>query len=176
MRFIETKLKGAYVIELEQKTDERGYFTREFCQKEFETHGLNTNIAQCNISYSKRNGTLRGLHFQYHPYEEVKVLLCLSGSLYDVIVDLRPQSPTFKQWNGVVLKSETRQLLYIPKGFAHGFLTLEDNTEAFYHVSEFYNPEHEGGVRWNDPAFNIIWPIQPTVISQRDKTFADFKC
>ena len=185
MLFIETRLKGAYIIEPERLEDERGFFARTFCRKEFESHGLNTNFVQCNISYNKKGGTLRGMHYQATPYEEVKLVSCISGAIYDVIIDLRIDSPTYCQWIAVTLcgfnfsthsliHPSTHQLLYIPEGFAHGFLTLTDNTEVFYQISEFYMPEYARGIRWNDPAFNISWPIEVTVLSEKDKKYDDF--
>jgi dTDP-4-dehydrorhamnose 3,5-epimerase len=208
MKFIETKLKGAYIIEIEPFEDERGFFARTFCRKEFEAHGLNPNLVQCNISYNRKKGTLRGMHYQAPPYEEAKLVICISGAIYDVIIDFRPNSPTYCQWIGVVLSGQytvnneqsavssfkltddssrltpdaayssqltvSYKMLYIPEGFAHGFLTLMDNTEVFYQMSEFYMPEYARGVRWNDPAFGIHWPRDVIVISEKDKAYHDF--
>jgi len=215
MIFNETKLKGAYIIELDPIRDERGFFARSFCQKEFELHGISMNIAQCNISYNKKKGTLRGMHYQAAPHEEAKIVCCIRGSLYDVIIDLRPDSSTYGKWIAVELSAvDSKQgavsskqqavsneqqaagsrqgarnredsahrspltahykMLYVPKGFAHGFLTLEDNTEVFYLMSEFYTPGHGRGVRWNDSAFAIHWPEGITVMSDQDRSFNDF--
>jgi dTDP-4-dehydrorhamnose 3,5-epimerase len=224
MIFTQTQLKGSYIIELEKLEDERGFFARTFCQREFEAHGLNSNVVQCNISYNKKRGTLRGMHFQIAPYQEAKLIMCLTGSIYDVIVDLRPDSPTYRQWIAVNLVSREQLsvssfqsatdssrltldaahssqlpafgsqltadsvhnsasglqltahygMFYIPGGFAHGFLTLEDETEVLYQMSEFYMPEYARGIRWNDPSFNISWPIDVAVISGKDKSYPDF--
>ena len=174
MIFIETKLKGAYIIEPERLSDERGFFARTWCQKEFQTHGLNTNIVQCNISYNKKKGTLRGMHYQAAPHEEAKLVRCTRGAIYDVIIDLQPGSQTFKHWIGMELTEHNRRMLYIPEGFAHGFLTLRDDTEVFYQMSELYSAEHARGVRWNDPAFGIQWPEEVSTISDKDSRFTDF--
>lgn len=171
MIFTETKLKGAFVIDIEPREDERGFFARSWCEDEFAKHGLNSRLAQCNISFNKKRGTLRGMHYQIEPFPEAKLTRCTRGAIYDVIIDLRSHSPTFKQWVSVELNAENRRALYIPAGFAHGFQTLEDNTEVFYQMSEFYHPECARGVRWDDPAFGIIWPIQEVIISAADKQF-----
>jgi dTDP-4-dehydrorhamnose 3,5-epimerase len=169
MKFTETKLKGAFIIDINKLEDDRGFFGRSFCQREFENFGLNTNVVQTNVSYNKKKGTLRGLHVQLPPHGETKLVRCTRGALYDVIVDLRKESPTFKQWIGVELTADNYRLLYVPEGFAHSFITLEDNTEAVYQVTEFYTPIAERGYRWDDPAFNIQWPISPVVISEKDR-------
>jgi dTDP-4-dehydrorhamnose 3,5-epimerase len=174
MIFKETKLKGAYIIELEPLQDERGFFARTFCKKDFEEHGLNPCIAQCNISYSKKTGTLRGMHYQVAPYEEAKLVRCTRGAIYDVMVDLRPESPTFKQWVAEELTAKNCKMLYIPEGFAHGYLSLEDNTMVFYQVSEFYHPECERGVRWDDPAIGIKWRASINIVSDRDRMYPNF--
>jgi dTDP-4-dehydrorhamnose 3,5-epimerase len=174
MIFTETKLKGAFVIEPERLEDERGFFARVWCQREFERRGLNPCLAQCSISFNRAKGTLRGIHYQIAPCEEAKLVRCTQGSIYDVMVDLRPESPTYKRYFGEVLSAENRLMLYVPEGFAHGLLTLEDNTEILYHISEFYSPEHSRGVRWDDPAFAIDWPITPKRISIRDRSYPDF--
>lgn len=174
MIFKETKLKGAYIIELEPLEDERGFFARSFCRKEFEEQGLNFSIVQCNLSYNKRKGTLRGMHYQIAPHEEAKLVSCIRGAIYDVIIDLRPNSSTYRQWFAVELTAENYKMLYIPAGFAHGFQTLEGNTVVFYQMSEFYHPECARGVRWNDPAFGIVWPDDIRVISDRDRQYPDF--
>lgn len=172
MKFTETKLKGAYVIEVEPLADERGFFARSWCQKEFAEHGLNSNLVQCNISFNLKKGTLRGMHYQAKPYQEVKLVRCTMGAVYDVIIDLRSDSPMFKQWIGVELTADSRKMLYIPEGMAHGFQTLVDNTEVFYQMSEFYNSESATGLRWDDPEFKIEWLIkQDLVISEKDKFY-----
>lgn len=174
--FRETKLKGAFVIDPERFDDERGFLARSFSAKEFENHGLNPRMAECNISFSKKRYTIRGMHFQKPPHAQAKLVRCTKGSIYDVIIDLRPESPTFKQWIGEELTAENRRMLYVPEGFAHGFETLEDDTEVFYQISEFYAPRSEGGVRWNDPAFAIRWPAGDGVtINDRDRMYPDFK-
>lgn len=171
MIFTETKLKGVFLIHLEKLEDERGFFARVWDKKRFEEVGLNTRIVQCNISFNKEKGTIRGMHFQVKPFEETKIVRCVRGSTYDVIIDLRVESPTFKQWYSVELSSDNYKMLYVPKGFAHGFQTLEDNTEVFYQMSEFYNPTASKGVRWNDPTFGVKWPLEVKVISNKDKNF-----
>jgi dTDP-4-dehydrorhamnose 3,5-epimerase len=175
MIFHETKLAGVFEIQIEPHCDERGFFARAWCQREFENHGLSPRVAQCSISFNEHKGTLRGLHYQAAPYPEAKVVRCTRGSLYDVVVDLRSPSATFKQWIGVTLSAANRHMLYVPEGCAHGFLTLEDATEIFYQISEFYHPELARGVRWDDPAFQIMWPSAVGVISERDRTYPDFK-
>lgn len=174
MKFIETKLKGAYIIEPERLEDERGFFARTFCQKEFEAHGLNPRLVQCNISYNKRKGTLRGMHYQVAPHEEAKLVSCTRGLIYDVIIDLRPDSLTYCQWVAVELSAKNYQILYVPKGFAHGFQTLVNSAMVSYYISEFYAPEYVRGVRWNDPKFGMNWPMQPTVISEKDRNYLDY--
>lgn len=205
MIFIETPLKGAYIIELESIEDSRGFFARTFCSREFKAHGLKPDFVQCNLSYNKKKGTLRGMHYQVAPYEETKLVSCVKGSIYDVIIDLRPDSSTYCQWFSVILTPPTTTLkarkelihsfthlpihpsthppihpstahcLYIPEGFAHGFITLEDDTEVFYQMGEFYHPEAARGIRYNDPRFNIQWPIEVEVISEKDKTYPDWE-
>jgi len=174
MIFIETELKGVCMIELEPLEDERGFFARTFCQDEFKRHGLNLNIVQCNLSYNRRKSTLRGMHYQAAPYGEAKLVGCIRGALYDVVIDIRPNSKSFKQWISVELTDENRRWVYIPEGFAHGFLTLRDHTEVFYQMSEFYRPEFSCGIRWNDPALNIHWPLEVLVVSDRDRNYPDF--
>jgi len=174
MIFQETKLKGAYIIEPEKREDERGFFARTWCQREFTEQGLNPRLMQCNISFNLKRGTLRGMHYQIPPFEEAKLVRCSRGAIYDVIIDLRPCSSTFKQWLAVEVTADNRQMLYIPASFAHGFQTLEDNTEVAYYISEFYAPEHARGIRWNDPAFAIQWPIETRAISERDQAYPDF--
>lgn len=175
MIFNETKLKGAYVIDIEPIEDERGFFARAWCKDEFEKYGLNSSLVQCNISFNKKRGTLRGMHYQVPPFEEDKIVRCTKGAIYDVIIDLRPESETYKQWISVKLTSENRKMLYIPKGFAHGFQTLKDNTEVFYQMSEFYHPECARGVRWDDKKIGIDWLIENKIISKKDKNYGDFE-
>lgn len=173
--FSETKLEGAYIIEPEKIEDERGFFARSWDSKVFEKKGLNSKLVQCSISYNKKKGTLRGPHYQIPPYEEDKLVRCTSGKIFDVIIDLRKESKTFKEWLSVELSKENYRMLYIPKGFAHGFQTLEDNTEIFYQISEFHMSEYYRGVRWDDPTFNIEWPLKISVISKKDSSFELFK-
>lgn len=174
MLYRETGLDGAYLIDLEKRGDERGFFARFFCAEEFSKKGLKSQFVQVNNSLSAQKGTLRGIHYQLAPKAEVKVVRCIQGALWDVIVDLRPNSPTFKKWFGAELTSENRRMMYVPEGFGHAFITLQDNTEALYLVSEFYSPEHERGACYNDPAFKIQWPMQPVVISDKDLKHPQF--
>ncbi len=175
MVFSETILKGAFVIEPEKQEDFRGFFARTFCQREFAERGLETASAQSSISFSRSKGTLRGMHYQVTPFEEVKVVRCTMGWIHDVIIDLRPESPTYRESFAIELSAENRKMLYIPRCFAHGFQTLEDNTEVHYQMSEFYSPEHARGVRWNDPAFGIVWPPAERLIHERDQRYPDFE-
>ena len=188
MIFIETKLKGAFMIIPEFLEDERGFFARTYCYREFEKRGLDPNLVQCNISYNKKKGTLRGMHYQAAPHEEAKLVRCIRGSMFDAVIDLRPNSTTYCQWLGIELKASTSQItaqhlqhtdhykmLYIPKGFAHGFQTLEDDTEVFYQMSEFYHAEYVRGIRWDDPGFGILWPYYNPIVSTRDQRFPEFK-
>jgi dTDP-4-dehydrorhamnose 3,5-epimerase len=174
MIFMETLLKGAYVIDLEKRGDDRGFFARAFCENEFAAKNLSTRMVQVNNSLSGEKGTLRGMHYQLAPKAETKVVRCIRGSLLDVILDIRQGSPSFGQSFAAELSAENRRMMYCPKGFAHGFITLTDNAEAFYFVDEFYSPAHERGIRYNDPKFNISWPFPPTVISDKDKNQRDF--
>jgi dTDP-4-dehydrorhamnose 3,5-epimerase len=174
MKFIKTDLKGAYVIEPELIEDERGYFVRTYSADELRSLGVDGPLVQCNDSYNSKAGTIRGMHFQVEPMAEDKIVRCTRGAIYDVIVDLRPASPTFCSWISVDLTSGNHLMLYIPRGFAHGFQTLENETEVSYMMFQYHSPEHARGARWNDPAFGITWPHEPTVISQRDANFADF--
>lgn len=174
MIYCQIAIKGAFIIEPERQQDNRGFFARTWCQREFEMHGLNPRLVQCSISYNVKKGTMRGMHYQAAPYEEAKLVRCTAGAIYDVIIDLRPESPTFKQHVAVTLSAENRKMLYIPEGLAHGFQTLEDETEVFYQMSEFYHPECARGVRWNDPLFGINWPVDVTVISPKDQEYANF--
>ena len=158
MVFSETKLKGAFTIEIEKKKDGRGFFARTWCEREFEVQGLTVHFVQVNIAFNEKEGIVRGMHYQVAPHEEVKLVRCTKGALLDVIIDLRINSPTYRQWVGVELTEDNYRMLYVPEGFAHGYQTLRDNTEILYQVSQFYAPDSEGGVRWNDPAFQIEWP------------------
>ena len=175
MIFREMELKGAFVIELDKITDDRGFFARTWCRREFEEHGLNPNLVQCNISFNKTAGTLRGMHYQAAPHEETKLVRCTKGSIFDVIIDLRPHSATYQRHVGVRLCAAEYTSLYIPEGFAHGFQTLEDGAEVLYQMSEFYHPESARGVRWDDPAFGIEWPrAEKRIISDRDRSYPDY--
>jgi len=172
--FRELELPGAHLIELEPHRDDRGFFARTWCRREFEEAGLETRVAQCNLSYNERRGTLRGMHFQAPPREEVKLVRCVRGALYDVIVDLRTESPTFGEHAAVKLDADRRRTLYVPEGVAHGFQTLEDDTEVHYQMSEFYAPNHGRGYRPDDPAFGIDWPVEPAIVKDRDLEWPDF--
>jgi len=175
MLFVGTKLEGAFVVEPEPRKDERGFFARIWCQREFQEHGLVANVVQSNLSYSRKAGTLRGMHYQVAPDEETKLIRCTKGAIYDVIIDLRPTSPTYMQWEAFELTADNYKMLYVPKGFANGFQTLEDNVEILYHVSQFYSPMSERGVRWNDPQFGIKWPDVPLrTISEKDRNWPDY--
>jgi dTDP-4-dehydrorhamnose 3,5-epimerase len=174
MIFTETPIPGAYLIDLEKRGDDRGFFARAFCEREFTAHRLATGFVQVNNSLSAQRGTLRGMHYQLAPKAETKLVRCIRGALYDVILDLRPGSATFGQSFGAELTAENRRMMCVPKGFAHGFITLADDTEAFYFVDEFYAPELERGVRWDDPRFQLRWPIAPAVISDKDANQRDF--
>ena len=174
MKFIETKLKGAFLIDPEFLDDERGFFARTWCRKEFEQYGLNSDWVQCNISYNKRKRTLRGMHYQVDPYAEAKLVRCTMGAIYDVIIDLRSDSKTYRQWIAAELSAENRKMIYIPQGFAHGFQTLADNSEIFYHMSAYYAPECARAVRWNDPQFKIHWPETERTMSEKDQKIEDF--
>jgi dTDP-4-dehydrorhamnose 3,5-epimerase len=174
LKFTETPLKGAYVIEIEPATDERGFFARTWCREEFQRHNLDADVRQCNISSNAKKGTLRGMHFQRKPYEEAKLVQCFSGAIYDVIVDIRHESPFYRKWFAVELTAANRKMLYVPGGFALGFQTLLDDTEVFYQMFESYHPEYAKGIRWNDPSFDLQWPIQNPIVSQKDRNFPDF--
>jgi len=175
MRFTETTLPGAFVVDVERHEDERGFFARSWCTQEFRDRGLNPCVVQCNISWNRIKATLRGMHYQATPHAEVKLVRCTRGSVYDVIVDLRERSPTYLGHVGVELSADSHRALYIPDGFAHGFMTLEDDTEVFYQMSALYEPSAAKGVRWNDPAFGIDWPLPVSMISSRDRDYADFR-
>jgi dTDP-4-dehydrorhamnose 3,5-epimerase len=174
LRFGETPLPGAYTIDLEPRSDERGFFARFFCEAEFGAQGLETRFVQINNSLSRDRGTLRGMHYQLEPSAEVKVLRAISGALWDVILDLRPGSETFGRHFGAELTAENRRMMYVPRGFAHGFLTLAPDTETLYLVSASYDPERERGIRYDDPRFAIDWPAEPAVVSEKDRTHPDF--
>ncbi len=175
MRFSETPLGGVWLLEPERLGDERGFFARTFCAGEFAAHGLATNLLQCSISYNAKRGTLRGIHWQAEPHGEDKLVRCTMGAVFDVAVDLRRPSPTFKHWFAVELDAQNRKQLYLPRGVAHGFQTLSDDTELFYQMSQPYHAELSRGARYNDPAFKIDWPLPPELLSERDGAFPDFE-
>jgi dTDP-4-dehydrorhamnose 3,5-epimerase len=175
MRFTKTRVRGAFLIELDRIEDERGFFARSWCRREFEAHGLNPCVAQCNVSRNRLMGTLRGIHFQAHPHEEAKLVRCTKGAIYDVVVDLRKGSETFLQHDGAVLSDDNHRALYVPEGCGHGFLTLDDDTEVFYQMSQFYEPAAGRGLRWNDPSLDIRWPGTVRVISERDQAYPDLQ-
>lgn len=170
MIFTETKLKGAFVLEIKKLEDERGFFGRSWCANEMADHGLKSDIKQVNMSFTLKKGTMRGLHYQSDPYQETKLVRCTKGALFDIIIDLRKDSPTYKEWFGVELTQDNYKMVYVPEDFAHGFISLQDNTEAAYLVSQFYTPGAEVGIRWDDPAFGIELPISPMVITDKDKS------
>ena len=171
MKFLPTPLAGAYLIELERLDDERGFFARSFCQNEFKVHGLDPVVAQCNVSFNRKRGTLRGLHYQAEPHAEAKLVRCTRGAVWDVIVDVRQGSPTARSWHAVELTAENYRALYIPAGFAHGFQTLEDDTEVLYQMSEYYHAESARGILWDDPALQINWPLSNPTVSERDRSY-----
>jgi dTDP-4-dehydrorhamnose 3,5-epimerase len=174
MRFVESNLAGAFLIEPERNEDERGFFARTWSQREFQGHGINADLVECNISFNRKKGTLRGLHYQLAPNAQAKLVRCTMGSIFDVIVDLRKYSPTFRQWISVQLSADNRAMLFIPEGIAHGFQTLADDTEVFYQMSRYYSPESSRGLRWDDPAFGISWPEDTRVINARDRQYPNF--
>lgn len=174
MLFTETKLNGAFIIDLEKRVDERGFFARSFCANEFEKHGLKTIMPQTNMSLSKFKNTIRGMHYQIDGAEEAKLIRCTKGAILDVIIDIRKNSPTYCEYISVELSDENYRMLYVPEGFAHGFLTLTDNVEVNYQVSQFYTPGKEKGIRWNDPLFAINWNIENPIISEKDAIHPDF--
>jgi dTDP-4-dehydrorhamnose 3,5-epimerase len=174
VKYVDTPIPGAVVVEPEFLADERGFFARTWCTREFADHGLKSTFVQCSISFNERKGTLRGLHYQTAPHEEAKLIRCTRGAIYDVVLDLRPASPTYLKHFAVELTQENRGLLYVPEGCAHGFQTLAGGTEVFYQMSEFFAPECAAGHRWDDPAFAIDWPLEVSVISERDRSYADF--
>lgn len=172
MIFTETGLRDAYIIDIDPRSDDRGYFARVWCAKEFEEQGLETRLVQCNVAYNHRKGILRGMHYQQAPWAEVKLVRCTRGAVYDVIVDLRPDSETRLEWTGVELTADNHRMLYVPEGFAHGYVTLQDDSELFYQVSQFYTPQAEGGLRWDDPAVAIDWPdLGELLISDKDRAW-----
>lgn len=175
MKFIETILKGSYVIELEPYKDERGMFSRTFCSKEFKKYNLKNNMVQSNLSISYKKDTLRGMHYQVDGSEESKLVRCIKGKILDVIIDIRKDSSTFSKYVSLELSDDNNLMIYVPEGFAHGFLTLHDNCHVFYQVSNYYSPENERGIRWSDPFFNINWPVTNPIISYKDKNYKDFK-
>jgi dTDP-4-dehydrorhamnose 3,5-epimerase len=174
MRFYKTKLQGSFIIKLEKMIDKRGFFARVWDKEIFEKFGLNSTIVQSNISFNKKKGTIRGMHYQASPYEEIKLVRCTKGKAFEVMLDLRSDSKTYLKWSGVEISAENYKMLYVPKGIALGFQTLEDNTELFYQMSEVYMPEFGRGVRWNDPIINISWPLKPSIISKKDRTLQLF--
>jgi dTDP-4-dehydrorhamnose 3,5-epimerase len=174
MRFEPLPLEGAWIIELERNVDERGSFARTFCEQEFAEHGLPIHYPQCNLSTNRRTGTLRGMHANIHSKSESKLVRCVRGAIFDVIIDVRPDSPSHHQWAGVELTADNGRALFVPEGFAHGFLTLADETDVYYHMGAVFQPSAARGFRWDDPAFGVTWPQPPTVISERDATYPDF--
>ncbi len=175
MIFTETRLPGAYIIELEPIHDNRGFFSRVMCKREFDTFDLTTDFVQANITFSTEKGTLRGMHYQIRPHKEIKLVHCPRGAIYDVIIDMRPDSPTYLQWIATEISAENHKMIYIPGEFAHGYMTLAANTEVYYQVAQFYAPEYERGIRWDDPAFQIEWPeISEIIMSAKDKSWPDF--
>ena len=174
MIFNRTKIEGVVLIELEEIEDSRGFFARAWCKEEFKENGLNSTLEQCNFAFNRKRGTLRGLHYQAKPFEEAKLIRCIKGAIFDVVVDIRPNSATYKQHQAFNLIDTNRHALYIPEGCAHGYQTLEDNSEVFYQMSRSYAPEYAKGLRWNDPAFSIDWPIKNPIILERDGNYPDF--
>jgi dTDP-4-dehydrorhamnose 3,5-epimerase len=174
MKFVPTEIPGVVILDLEPFVDERGFFARSWCEREAHAHGLAFGTTQCNVSYNSRKGTLRGMHYQVAPHEEKKIVRCTSGAILDVVVDIRPQSPAFRRHVAVELSAANRRALYIPEGCGHGFLTLTDDAEVWYQMSEYYSPAHGRGFRWNDPYFALTWPASIEVISERDRTYPDF--
>ena len=176
MKFYETELKGAYIIELEKFEDDRGFFTRMWDKKIMQDQGLKSDLVQMSFSFSKKKGTLRGMHFQKEPFREVKIVKCIQGKIFDVIIDLRVESKTYKKWIGVELSADKQKMIYVPEGFAHGFQTLEENTHVLYQMSNWFSPEHEKGIRWDDKDFNIKWPITDLIISKKDLSHKKEEC
>ena len=175
MLFTPAPLADACIIDLQKREDDRGFFARAWCQQELAAHELNARVVQCNMAFNPKRGTLRGMHYQMSPHQEAKLIRCIRGAIYDVIIDLRPSSPTYMQWMGVELTADNRRMLFVPEGFAHGYQTLMDHTEVFYHVSEFYQPGAERGIRWNDAAFGIDWPpVDIRLLSPKDQNWPNF--
>jgi dTDP-4-dehydrorhamnose 3,5-epimerase len=174
MKFERTALPGVWIVELEPHVDQRGFFARTFCEREFGEQGLVNRFVQCSLSWNRRRGTLRGMHFQCGPKSEVKLVRCVRGTVYDVVVDLRRESAAYRKWVSIELSGDNRRALYVPAGIAHGFQTLEDETELYYQISEFYEPGTASGVRWNDPAFGIEWPLRNPILSERDRCYQDY--
>lgn len=174
MRFTELELSGVVLVDIESRNDSRGLFARSFCRDEFTAHGLDPTISQCNVSFNVKRGTLRGMHYQASPHEETKLVRVTRGAIFDVVIDLRTDRPTYRRWIGVTLSADNHSALYIPHGFAHGFQTLTDDAEVHYQMSEAYHPAAARGVRWNDPAFGIAWPILPPILSDQDASRPDF--
>jgi dTDP-4-dehydrorhamnose 3,5-epimerase len=175
VRFLESKVAGAFVVDLETFADDRGFFARVWCARELGERGLESRLAQCSTSFNRRKGTLRGMHYQIAPHAEAKLVRCIRGAIHDVVVDLRRESPTFRRWDAVELTAENRRGLYIPPGCAHGFQTVADDSEVLYFISEFHAPDAARGARWNDPAFAIEWPLPDPILSERDRTYPDFQ-
>jgi len=171
MRFTPTPIKGAFIVDLEERRDDRGFFARVWCQQEFVAHGLNARFVQCNSSSSRERGTMRGLHYQTAPYGEAKLVGCIRGRVFDVIVDMRPDSPSYLKAFGAELTEQNRSMMYVPEGCAHGYLTLEDDSEVLYPVTEFYHPEAEAGLRWDDPVVSVAWPETPRIVSPKDQAW-----
>lgn len=174
MKFLETPLKGAYLIEIEPHQDERGFFARTFCKEEFIKHDLKDDFLQCNVSFNHRRGTVKFMHYQVKPFEETKLIRCTRGAIYDVIIDLCQTSDTYLRWYAIELNENNGRMLYVPEGFAHGFQTLEDNTEVFYQMSEFYHPDCATGVRWDDPTFGIRWPLTNYIMNDKDRNYPNW--
>lgn len=175
VKFTETPLGGAYLIDLEPRRDERGFFARAFCERELAAHGLQTRIVQANVSRNVKRGTVRGMHYQRAPHAEVKMVRCVSGAIFDAIIDLRPESSSYLRWHGVELTREEGRMLYVPEGFAHGYQALTDDSEVLYLVTAFYAPDHEAAIRWNDPRFGVRWPIADAIVSPKDAAHPDFE-
>jgi dTDP-4-dehydrorhamnose 3,5-epimerase len=175
MLFTETPLPGVWIIDIEPSRDERGYFARTFCREEFTRRGLNPHIEQCNVSYNTQKGTLRGMHWQQSPHEEAKLVRCIGGAIWDVAVDIRENSNTYRQWFGIELSADNGKALYIPEGFAHGFITLEDHAMVVYQVSAAYYPESAAGLSWDDPAVGIVWPMTPKIINEKDRSWSKYR-
>lgn len=175
MRFTPTPIAGAFVVDLEERRDDRGFFARVWCQREFEAHGMNARFVQCNNSFSHGRGTMRGLHYQAAPYGEAKLVGCVRGHIFDVVVDMRRDSATYLRSYGAELTGQNRSMMYVPEGCAHGYLTLADNSEVVYPVTEFYHPEAEAGLRWDDPVVSISWPETPRIVSPKDQAWPDYR-